>query len=66
MPGYQPDFVFPFAINGVTPVISLLMVFLGLKIPYKIRLQAPFIISSILMLAIPLAAKLGGSPKTKY
>lgn len=66
MPGYQPDFVFPFAINGVTPVISILMVFFGLKMPFRTRIYKPFILSCIVMLAIPLVARFGGSPTIKY
>jgi hypothetical protein len=56
MPGYQPGFVFPFAVNVLSLAVQI-TVFLYLhKLSYSLRFLTFFLGSSVIMIALPIMA----------
>eukprot|EP00347_Sterkiella_histriomuscorum_P015986 403354936 len=56
LPGYQPDFVFSLANNGLLTVIQLFIVIQGHKYGYVLRISGGFLVISVLMIGLPLSA----------
>jgi hypothetical protein len=55
MPDYSPQFVFPFAVNGLLTVMSIIVILYGRRIHYVLRLVTSFFVIAILMILLPLA-----------
>jgi len=66
MPGYRPEFVYPFAVNGLLAFTQLLMVFVGYKFSNRIKVQFGFIIAALIMFVMPFASHNGSSATEKY
>ena len=62
MPDYKPAFVFPFAVNGLITVMSILMLLYGRKIPLGLRLTISYVVVGWLMVLLPLAAEYFSDP----
>eukprot|EP00356_Strombidium_inclinatum_P006276 CAMPEP_0170485246 /NCGR_PEP_ID=MMETSP0208-20121228/4563_1 /TAXON_ID=197538 /ORGANISM="Strombidium inclinatum, Strain S3" /LENGTH=93 /DNA_ID=CAMNT_0010758843 /DNA_START=79 /DNA_END=360 /DNA_ORIENTATION=+ len=59
MPGYQPEFVFPFAVNGLQGVAQLVMVFFGHKLSNRFKVQGSFLMCAVIMFVMPFASHKG-------
>lgn len=58
--------MFPFAINGIAPIVQVTMLFFGSRLPESLRIKKAYILSGIIMIIIPFIGYFGGSPATKY
>ena len=66
MTGYRPEFVYPFAVNGLLAVTQLIMVFYGYKFSNRLKLQLGFFMAALVMFSLPFSSHLGKSPTQKY
>lgn len=66
MPGYQPAFVYPFAVNGLNALSQIWVIVYGYKYSNRVKIQLVFFLAGLLTLALPLLAHLLPDPKTKF
>jgi len=66
MPGYQPAFVYPFAVNGLNAVTQLVVIIYGHKLSNRFKIQYMFAGAGMIMLALPIAARFLPSPASKF
>lgn len=56
MPGYSPQFVFPFAVNSLVGIMQFSVPFIASKTTYKFRVNYLFFAMSILMVILPICS----------
>lgn len=57
MPGYKPDSVFGFAVNGLLIFTSIGTMIYGHKYSYVLKISGGYLITSVLMVIIPLVTQ---------
>ena len=60
MPGYSPQTVYPFAVNGLLLVSQIWVIIYGGKYSFTLRIVSTFLLSAIVLILIPILAHLGG------
>lgn len=62
MHGFQPAFVYPFAVNGLATFTQILMLLYGHRISSYLKIQVGFFINAVIMLLLPLLAHYARTP----
>mmetsp|Transcript_17769 Transcript_17769/g.30085 ORF Transcript_17769/g.30085 Transcript_17769/m.30085 type:complete len:177 (+) Transcript_17769:312-842(+) len=66
MEGYQPAFVYPFAVNGLLAITQVIMVVYGHKYSDRLKIQLGYFVASLIFLSLPFASHYGQSPGSKF
>jgi hypothetical protein len=66
MEGYQPVFVYPFAVNGFLSVTQVVMIIYGNYFSNRFKVQAGFLMAAGLILSLPFAAHLNEDPGAAF
>jgi nitrate/nitrite transporter NarK len=56
MEGYQPDFIFPFAVNGLNLAVQIFVFLYLYKFSYTIRIVSFFLVATVIMIILPIVA----------
>jgi len=66
MPGFQPAFIYPFAVNGLLAFSQIFMVVYGYKFSDRFKVQYAFFTGTLLILSLPLLAHFLGSASQSF
>lgn len=61
MPDQSPQTVYPFAVNGLLLISQIWVIVYGGKYSFTLRIVSTFMISAIILVAVPLLAHIGGA-----
>ena len=61
MPGYSPQTVYPFAVNGLLFFAMIWAIIYGGKYSFTIRIVSTFMLSAMILVTIPILAQLGNA-----
>jgi hypothetical protein len=60
MPGYSPQTVYPFAVNGLLLISQIWVIIYGGRYSFTSRIVITFMLSAVVLITIPILAHLGG------
>lgn len=66
MTGYQPAFVYPFAVNGLSAFSQMFIILYGHRISNRVKLQFSFFIAAAIIFTLPLLAHFLPNPTVKF
>lgn len=66
MKGYQPSFVYPFAVNGLNAFSQLVVILYGHKLSNRVKIQFAFYAACVIILALPLMAHFLPTAQIKF
>jgi len=61
MQGYSPETVYPFAVNGLLLISQIWVIVYGGKYSFTLRIVSTYFLSAIILVVIPLLARMGGA-----
>lgn len=59
MPGYSPQTVYPFAVNGLVLIAMIWVIIYGNTYSFTLRIVSTYILSAIVLVTFPILAQLG-------
>jgi hypothetical protein len=66
MPGYQPAFIYPFAVNILNATMQLVICIYGPSMPDRIKVQLSFFMQAVVLILLPLVTHYIENPGTKF
>lgn len=66
MKGYQPSFIYPFAVNGLNAFSQIVVILYGHKISNRVKIQFAFYAACVIILALPLMAHFLPTAQIKF
>jgi hypothetical protein len=66
MEGYQPVFVYPFAVNGLLSVTQVIMIVYGHRLSNRFKVQVGFFVAALLTISLPFLAHMNEDPGSAF
>lgn len=66
MEGYQPVFVYPFAVNGLLSVTQVIMIVYGHHLSNRFKVQVGFFVAALLTISLPFLAHMNEDPGSAF